>query len=170
VGAGKKAMRGIIAAFLLLGWLGSVHAQELKRIDIVEYGLYTSKIDRTESAPGAAATKINMVSNVRHTESTTTVPAQLGSQFGVRYRLVGSGTDNVKLKVVWRIPSPGLHNPETGKTVTEDVSFWDRKIGSTNYNAYSFAHDWEIVSGIWTLEIWDGDRKMMSQGFLIKKD
>lgn len=69
-----------------------------------------------------------------------------------------------------RIPSPGVLNPETGKTVTEDVSFWDRRIGSTNYNAYGFAHDWEIVPGIWTLEIWDGDRKMTSQGFLIKKE
>lgn len=163
-------MRAIVAVFSLLGLLGAADAQDLKRIDIMEYGIYTSKIDRTDTAPGTATGTTNIVSNIRHVESTTTVPARLGSEFGLRYRLVGTGTDSVKLKKVWRIPSPGIRNPQTGKITTESVEYTNRKIGSTNYTGYEFEHDWEILPGIWTIELWDGDRKMISQGFLVKKE
>jgi hypothetical protein len=34
---------------------------------------------------------------------------------------------------------------------------------------YQFGHDWEIVPGTWTIELWDGDRKLASQSFQVVK-
>lgn len=161
-------MRRILTAFLLLGWAGQAHAQDLKRIDIVEYGTYTSKVDKVVSAPGTPTGTQNLVSDIRHVESTTTVPARLGAEFGFRYRLVGNSGASVKLKKVTHIPAPGIRNPQTGNVNMTSVVFLDRTVGSTSFTSYTFDNSWEIVPGIWTVELWDGDRKMVSQGFLVK--
>jgi hypothetical protein len=34
---------------------------------------------------------------------------------------------------------------------------------------YRLTDRWEVVPGVWTLEIWDGDRKLLNQDFLLKK-
>jgi len=31
------------------------------------------------------------------------------------------------------------------------------------FKGYSFDNSWEIVTGIWTFEVWDGDREPGSQ-------
>lgn len=165
----RTMMRIIFTAFVLLSSFGAADAQALKRIDITEYGLYTSKTDKLTAAPGTALGAESLVSDLRHLESTTTVPGRIDVQFGIRYRLVGSDGASIRLKKVWIIPAPGLQNPDTGNTTMTEVVYLDRKIGAVHFTGYGFKHPWEIVPGIWTLERWDGDRKLASQGFLIVK-
>jgi hypothetical protein len=162
-------MRIIFIAFVLLSSFGAADAQVLKRIDITEYGLYTSKTDRSIAAPGTALGTESLVSDIRHLESTTTVPGRIDVQFGIRYRLVGSDGASIRLKKVWIIPAPGLHNPDTGNTTMTEVVYLDRKIGAVHFAGFTFEHSWEIVPGVWTLELWEGDRKLASQGFLIAR-
>jgi hypothetical protein len=57
----------------------------------------------------------------------------------------------VNLKYVTHIPKPGMRNPETGNVTLTNVFYQENKVG------------------VWTLEIWDGDRKLLSQDFLLKK-
>jgi Domain of unknown function (DUF3859) len=35
---------------------------------------------------------------------------------------------------------------------------------------YQFGHDRETVPGTWTIELWDGDRKLASQSFQVIKE
>jgi hypothetical protein len=121
------------------------------------------------------------------------VPARQGVEFGFRYKIIGqpvaappqTGTTilglqigaqpvsppvvTVNLKYVTHIPKPGMRNPETGNVTLTNVFYQEHKVGEEQYRLYRLTDRWEVVPGVWTLEIWDGDRKLLSQDFLLKK-
>jgi hypothetical protein len=71
----------------------------------------------------------------------------------------------VTLKRIIHVPEPGVHNPETGNTVLTCLVMADTRFGTMEIAGYQFGHDWEIAPGTWTIELWDGDRKLASQSF-----
>jgi hypothetical protein len=149
-------MRAILATGILGLSLGAAHAQTVERIDITEYGIYTTDTAATTAAPGTATGKIDQVSNIKLVQSTTTIPARQGIEFGFRYKII-------------HIPKPGMRNPETGNVTLTNVFYQEHKVGEELYRLYRLIDRWEIVPGVWTLEIWDGERKLLSQDFLLKK-
>lgn len=44
------------------------------------------------------------------------------------------------------------------------------RIGTMEIAGYQFRQDWEIAPGTWTIELWDGDRKLASQSFQVVKE
>ncbi len=162
-------MRAIFAGCLLGASLSMAHAQTVQRVDIMEVGLYTVHTDKSVEAPGTPSGVSRLVSDIELVKSTTTVPARLGSNFGFRYRIVGKGK-SVTVKKVTHIPEPGVRNPETGNVNLTSVVLIDRPFGTTHFTSYSFDHDWEIVPGTWTMELWVGDRKLASQSFEVVKE
>ena len=187
-------MRGLLAACLLCLSLDVAHAQSVQAIEITEYGIYTTDSPAGAAAPGTASGRIEQVSNIKLVQSTTTVPARVGVEFGFRYKIVGqpaaapppqAGTTilgiqlgsqpapppvaTTNLKYVTRIPKPGMRNPETGNVTLTNVFYQEHKVGEQLYRLYRLTERWEVVPGTWTLEIWDGDRRLSSQDFLLKK-
>lgn len=158
-------MRNLLSLLLLAAVSSAAGAQTIQRIEIAEFGIYHSKTTKVIAAPGTATGTKEQVSDIKLVEQTTTVPARLGVEFGFRYKIIGHIGSKVKLKMVWLIPQPGIRNPKTGNTIVRDESDWDRTIGSKYFQSYSFDNPWEIVTGTWTLEIWDSNRKLASQSF-----
>jgi hypothetical protein len=170
------------------------HAQAIQSIEITEYGVYATEAANSSAAPGTATGKIDQVSNIKLVQSTTTIPARVGVEFGFRYKIIGQpaaapapqagatilgmqfGTQPaappsaaVNLKYVTHIPKPGMRNPETGNLTLTNVFYQEHRVGEELYRLYRLTERWEIVPGVWTLEIWDGERKLLSQDFLVKK-
>jgi hypothetical protein len=50
-----------------------------------------------------------------------------------------------------------------------NIFYQEHKVGEELYRLYRLTERWEVVPGTWTLEIWEGDRKLSSQDFLLKK-
>jgi hypothetical protein len=50
-----------------------------------------------------------------------------------------------------------------------NVFYQEHQVGEELYRLYRLTNGWEVVPGIWTLEIWDGERKLLTQDFLLKK-
>jgi hypothetical protein len=145
-------------------------APKVERIEIVETGLYRVETARTTQAPGAATGVQDELANVKLVSNTTTVPAQIGTKFGFRYRVVGSpNRGSVKLTVMVRFPGEGLRNPKTGERKARDVTLWTRNIGAVTYNGYSFDEGWELVPGTWTYEISYEGRKLAEHSFTVVK-
>jgi hypothetical protein len=160
-------MRRFFVFWLLVGSSNLAQAQTIQRIEILEFGIYTAQVDTRVPAPGTAFGPRDTISDAKLAQSTTTIPTRIGVRFGFRYRIVGEGNRAVKLKVVARIPPPGIRNPKTGDTTREDVDFIGSKVGEIAYTGYSFDDDSEMVPGTWTFEVWDADRKLASQSFEI---
>jgi hypothetical protein len=150
---------------------GPAHAQNVERIDVTEFGIYTADTTEILHAPRSTTGIAQRVSasSIRLVKSTTTVPGRLHLRFGFRYRIIGTG-DSVTLKRVIHIPEPGVHNPETGKTIVTSEVMANTRIGTMEIAGYQFGHDWEIVPGTWTIELWEGDRKLASQSFQVVRE
>lgn len=158
---------------LLAAVVGDAFAQggsKVDRIEIVEAGIYRAGTAAIERAPGTASRQRNILSDTKLIASTTRVEAKLGVHFGMRYRVVGRPSlATVKLISVTQYPAPGLKNPKAGSIQARGEHPLFATIAQINYRGYVFEHDWELVPGAWTFELWDGKRKLVSQTFNVVK-
>ncbi len=153
-----------------LGLPAVAETARLDRIEIVDAGFYSArKTGETKVAPGAVAGTDTILSDVKFLDDAPERSARIGSQFGVRFRSVGRPQDaEVTLRSVWKFPPPGITNPKTGNTFRESVVNFPHRIGTTHVRGYSLDESWEIVRGVWTLQIWQGDRKLFERNFMIE--
>jgi Domain of unknown function (DUF3859) len=155
---------------LVLTAAPDARAQQIDRVEIVEWGLFQHDLTGVEAAPLAATGTTNLVANVRLREATTTVPALVEMKFGFRYKVVGSPSGTLlRLKVVTRLPSPGATNPNKGKTFSSSEFQTTAVIGTTSFVGYGFDYDWEVVPGPWTLELWHEGRKLAEKTFIVTR-
>jgi Domain of unknown function (DUF3859) len=157
-----------IASALLLVTAATAHAQaaQVDRIEFTEFGIYT--VDRVILEKDAAGINKAAASNVRHAATLRTIPAQIGTTFGFRYRLAGTpnGTP-VNLREIVIFPPAGLVPKESSSPVVQDEFTLQSRIGEINYAAYTLEDSFELVTGEWTIEIWYADQKLGTQRFKI---
>src|SRR5215467_11270390 len=83
-------------------------AQEIERLEIHDFGIYTAETKCRGGATSEGIT-IEKLYGIAHVKTTRTVPATLGTRFGFRYHLIGSPWGGlISLKMVLRCPGPGL--------------------------------------------------------------
>jgi Domain of unknown function (DUF3859) len=166
-------MRGPLALLLLAAVVGGALAQgggKVDRIEIVETGIYRAETATIEAAPGTATRQRNILTDTRLVAPTTRIEAKIGVHFGMRYRVVGRPNNaTVKLTSVTLYPAPGLKNPKAASHQPRGEHPLFATIGQINYRGYVFEQDWELVPGVWTFELWDGERKLASQAFNVVK-
>ena len=163
-------MRAALVALLsvLLAAPTSAEPAHVERIELAQYGLYRGDRAGEIADAGTTTGTTTMLSNVAFYEATSRVPACRGVGFGVVYRPLGKPDGaGAALRVVWRLPEPGLRNPDNGITYRQSVSILVAPLGQARLRGYSFDHDWELVPGEWILEIWDGDRRLLAQTFSV---
>ena len=151
---------------LVLG-LGTAQAQTVDRLEITDFGTY--KVEPGSKRENAEGLKTTVARRVEHLESTTTIPARIGISFGVRYKIVGE-PDNaeVTLRKIISFPPPGLQ-PSRGKIVPQSESKVETTIGKTVADLYTLEDGFELVPGVWTVELWEGQRKLLAQTFTLEK-
>ena len=143
------------------------------RLELVESGFYdTAKTTVTGATPSARA----ITGTVQELRDVTLLPAppatgaRVGIGFGVRFRSHGARDgERAMLRAVWTIPAPGIVNPTNGSTFRESAADFATTMGTSHMRGYSFDETWEVVPGTWTLEIWQGDRRLLEKSFEIKK-
>jgi hypothetical protein len=161
-------------AALAIAWVADARAQDMRvdRLELLDAGFYdVAKASVTGTTP-AAGTVTGAVQELRNVTLSPTPPAtaaRVGIGFGLRFRSFGARDgERAMLRSVWKIPSPGIVNPNDGKTYLESAADFATTIGSNHLRGYTFEQPWEIVPGTWTLEIWQGDRKLLEKSFEIK--
>jgi hypothetical protein len=155
---------------LVLATAPAAWAQQVERVEIVEWGIYRDNRTGVAPAPLAVTGTTNLVTNVRLRQKTTTIPALVGMTFGIQYKVVGArpGT-TVRLRCVTRLPSQGVTNRDTGQKFAVSEFDADAIVGSVTYLGYSFDFDWEVETGPWTLEIWHDGRKLGEKTFIVTR-
>jgi hypothetical protein len=166
-------MRILLTLSLLLLFTASGLAApkpRVERIDIVSAGTFKSKIAKKVASPGSATGVRDVVARERLLRKTTEVTARLGDEFGFRYRVVGAPKGaKVPMKIVTIYPGEGLRNPKADKPTQREELDTDRPIGRVLYESYHFDHDWEMMPGVWTFEIWYEGKKLAEQKFTVSK-
>jgi hypothetical protein len=134
----------------------------IDRVEILEKGIYRAQIIKTFAANTLSGQQ-SVYGKRELVKDTTTIPATPGIQFGFKFLVVGEPKGaRVPMRVIAVYPPGGRQNPHTGKIVAQDVFEVSRTIGSTD-NPFCFTPKWGLVLGTWTLQVWDGDRKLAEQ-------
>ncbi|HXH64463.1 MAG TPA: DUF3859 domain-containing protein [Mariprofundaceae bacterium] len=165
-----NALRGIAATalFLVLASATADAAQSsaVPRVEVVDYGLYTASV--VQSKRDAQGILDSVSSDIRHMKTTHDVPARLGTQFGLRFKLLGEPDGaQVTLKEVWIFPPAGLRPPEANEAIHQIQRNITVTMGKTRYLSYKFDDPWELIPGTWTHELWYQGRKVVSQRFTV---
>lgn len=144
-------------------------AADVSVLQIVETGLYRAQTTGHIPSPQTVDGQTNTIVDIEFYSPTSKVPARQGVRFGTRFRVVGSPTNrSVALRSVWRIPEPGIQNPETGIVYRQSISEFSTTVGAITMRGFSFTYAWQIRCGDWIQEVWFGERKLLSQTFTVE--
>jgi uncharacterized protein DUF3859 len=149
-------------------------AQDMRidRLEFIEAGFYDHKaatVTSTSRVGGTASGTVDELAEVKIMAQPPAQTARVGIGFGVRFRSFGARNgERAILRSVWQIPAPGIVNPTTHTTYRESTAEFTTRIGTNHWRGYAFGEAWEVVPGTWTLEIWQGDRKLLEKSFEIK--
>lgn len=165
-------MRKELALFALVATTSAASAQSVRidRAEILQNGIMrqTSEVKTIQSKDLSTGRRSTAETEI--VETTTTIPARVGVLFGSDVRLHGRQRGKqANLRVVWRYPQPGIKNPQTGIAKLVDEYVDKRETGTTTY-FWSLGDAYTLVTGTWTLELWQDDRRLARQEFELVPD
>jgi hypothetical protein len=142
---------------------GTASAQDSIGVEIVERGLYTMEVVEVRQDPSGVSHDV--VRNICHISSSTSVPMKRNAHFGFRYRLTGVPEgQEVEVQAVTRYPTT-VTPPDGPRSIAASGYTGRLKAGVVSYHGYGFDYDWELIPGRWWLEIWQGNRRLAAQPF-----
>jgi len=98
-------------------------------------------------------------------ETTTRIPAKLGSGFGVRFSFDAPAGEPVVL--TFHCTTPPLRDPNTGKVTERYTLQMKTPQGGPHWFACEFDDPWELVPGEWAISIAHGDHVLTHQRFQV---
>jgi len=142
--------------------------QPTPRIDhliLVDKGIYTFDIVGKVETPKTPSGFRNKVTNITLLKDTTTIPLVKGTHFGLRFTVAGEPKGSQVTFKIFRIyPEGGRRSVRTGEKLYQDDYFQKVTIGG---NPCYFGTDLGTNEplGIWTYQVWLGNRLLLEQKF-----
>lgn len=153
-------------ALAMLGGAALAQAVKVERIEVTRPGTYQIEVGKPIPDAGVATGNRVEATAYKNVKVGAGVEAKKGNVIGAELTIVGSPRrGKVPLRMVWRYPAPGLTNPETKATRTSDEYSDTQLIGEKFPVFWGLTQDWHLVPGTWTLEVFQGDRKLVTQEF-----
>ena len=143
-----------------LGLASSLAMADVRVEGPIEYGVFTAQIKDPQPGERILARANQPI------EQTTSVPARLGTKFGVRYQLAGKAEADTPLTLLYF--TPGLVGPD-GKR--QDKIELQQKLvrgAPLDVMAFEFTEHYEVVPGEWQFMVFQGDRKLVEQRFTVR--
>jgi Domain of unknown function (DUF3859) len=162
-------VRPVLTLLLLLFAFNDASAQQpqIERIDLIDFGIYTLDRKNDESVRTPIPHYVN--SNVRLAATIRTIPARVGVTFGFSYKVIAKANrGSIDLRKVIKFPDPGLVPPASTKPILQLERGLKVNVGEVVNTTYTFDRASELVPGTWTIELWSGDRKLITQGFSVQ--
>jgi hypothetical protein len=109
----------------------------------------------------------NVIENICHIATTTTVPMRQALHFGFRYRVEGPvAGEPVELTLGVTFPTAVRPTP-TAPPLARHERRTTLSAGAASFTGYSFDHAWEFMPGTWTLEVRQGQRTLAEKSFTV---
>lgn len=148
-------------AIVMMGLLGSslLHA-EVQVQGPVEFGVFDSP--RVDPQPGERM----LLRSGQPITAAERIPARLGTRFGIRYRLTGKRAEDTPLTLLYL--TPGVVTPAGVRHDKFEVT--QKLLPGTEQDvmAFEFSEAHEVVPGEWRFMVFQGDRKLADQRFMVE--
>ena len=99
-------------------------------------------------------------------QATQTVPAKLGTKFGIRYQLAGKTAEGQPLTLLYF--TPGIRTPDGVRHDKLEVVQKLLPGAPQDVMAYEFTESHEVVPGEWRFMVFQGDRLLTQQSFTVR--
>ena len=153
----QMAIGAVILGFVLSLPMVGV-AAEVESVDILDYGLYETGFNRWKAAPETTRGEIGIVEAKELLELTETIPATVGTEFGIRYLINGKKAGK-KVELLVKVLHEDMHSSNQW-TVT-------RKIGTPSFDGWKFDSDRQVPPGNLTIQLFHQGSKLAEKGFTI---
>lgn len=150
-------MAGVLAA---LGLASSLAMAEVRVEGPVEYGVFATP--QRDVQPGE---RVLLRSN-QQVHTTATIPARLGTKFGLRLTLSGKQVDDTPLTLLYL--TPGVVTPDGRRHDRFEVVQKLAPGALQDVMAFEFTEHHEVVPGEWHFLVFQGDRKLAEQRFEVR--
>ncbi|MFI8382699.1 DUF3859 domain-containing protein [Pseudomonas sp. NPDC079086] len=146
-----------LAALVLISSLAQA---EVRVEGPVEYGVFASDYQDFQEGE-RVLTRSN-----QQIEQGEVIPAKLGTKFGLRYSLAGKVAGDSPLTLLYL--TPGVTTPD-GKRHDKFVVTQELVLGAPlDVMAYEFTDAHEVVPGEWHFMVFQDDRKLLEQRFIVR--
>lgn len=161
--------RALVAAMLLLAQ-GAAAGPGPRGI-VLSFGTTRDLSEAVRSPEPAVPGGVSVfVETIEIAVETDVIEAKIGTSFGLEYSVVGLQPGQVvNLRKVMRYPP--MHLPDGtvsqgfSKQLTPTVARSDGSVA--NIQGYSFDEPFELVLGVWTIEIWSGETLLVHKDFRV---
>jgi hypothetical protein len=146
--------------FLLALSSASSLAAEVQVTGPVEHGVFAAQIK--DAQPGERI----LTRSDQRIEPGEVVPARLGTKFGVRYQLTNKQANDTPLTLLYL--TPGVITPDGKRHDKFEVMQNILPEASQEVMAFEFTEHYELVPGEWQFMVFQGDRKLLEQRFMVR--
>jgi hypothetical protein len=159
--------RALLSIIAFLMTIGLARADTEARIEVYEFGTYSSA-DSVDIGLTRRGLDYGLVDRIELVQSTRTVVGHVGNSFGFRFRVGGRPLGApIHLTLVMRFPPPGMVTKSGSAPFLDDDYRSIKVIGSDHFEIWTFEDKAQIVPGVWTFEIWNGNKKLAEEKFTV---
>jgi Domain of unknown function (DUF3859) len=163
-------------AFVMVLGISAASAQaQSPRVDsvvVVRAGLMQAdtKVKEVKNKSISTGTLANYPDDPRVVTDTRNIAINGKTIFGIEAKFNGQPEGRtIKVRVVWHYPDPGIKNPSTGVAKFRDEFETNQVLGKTSSYYWTADNNFTHVPGVWTVELWLGERRLTRQEFTILK-
>ncbi len=164
-------MKVFIAILLIITFFMSaplISAAEDVHGYIIEYGIYKAVVENNEATLNTAS-GVSKLEEPTLIEQTIKIPAVLGTRFGYRF-IVSGDIQEKSVDIVLRVRSPRMTRPSDDKTFSvQEVLLKKILLGQKQYVDYGLSNSWELLPGMWTLQLLYKDKLLAEKTFTVYK-
>ena len=135
-----------------------MYANEKRIIYDYEYGIFSRGTNSIEEGE-------RVISSSGELDKTTTIPAELGTKFGVRYWLSRAGfVEEPTLHLIYLVPT--MIHPDTSEHIDKlEILQEQSKLDHKHTMAFEFAKQYEVVPGEYRFYIFYENQKLLEHVF-----
>ncbi|MGE3303608.1 MAG: DUF3859 domain-containing protein [Hyphomonadaceae bacterium] len=161
-----RAILAALAALFLAPGLAFAQSVRVDSVAIESFGIYTGQLQQRVQRPDGRFE--NVSTDIKLAVQTAAIPAQIGLRFGLQYRVTGAPDGApVALRKVVLIPQPGLKPPNAPAAVVRSETQLTAAVGVVGYTGWRFDDAYEFIPGVWTIQLWQDDRKLVEKQFTV---
>jgi hypothetical protein len=135
---------------------------QINSLQLLDYGLLNINVKKTIDKSTTATGKHNVVDEIEFYKQTTDIFPKIKNTFGIKYQV--SGTPDGKIAT---LTFKVIHPPIKGRTMS--TAKVKATVGSWRADFYTFDEEYELVEGVWIMQIWDKNHMLLEKTFTVKK-
>ncbi len=137
----------------------SAHA-EVRLVAPVEAGIFATP--ERAAQPGEQV----LLRSAQQIQPASEIPARLGVKFGLRLTLDGKRAEDTPLTLLYL--TPGVVSPDGQRHDRYEVVQKLAPGSAQEVMAWEFSESWELVPGEWRFMVFQGDRKLADERFMVR--